>query len=99
MHKLYNYYGLEIYFDDKASLPITVYAARAERISKAIIYFKDGLLQPHQMQETTNPLDEQDQHSFHLILEKNISEMIKFWIDVFIYMKPLQEEIIKTKLV
>ncbi len=98
MYIIYDYYGLEICFRDEACLPITVYGRRNDRESIAIIQFRDGLLLPHEFRSSTNELDTDDQHAFDRLLEKNASELIKFWIDIFLYRKHIETEIIKSKI-
>jgi len=98
MQRIYDYYGLELFFGDETSLPIIVYARRGQYESRALIRFENGLLLPYELLSSKNELDKKDMESFIQLLEKNAGEIIKFWLDIFLYCKPFQTEIIKTKL-
>ncbi len=98
MVRLYDYYGLEVYFKNKAELPITVFARRGEHESAMTITFKNGLVDDIHFLDVVNELDDNDREMFRLIMEKNISEIIKMWLDVFLYMRPIEMEFIKSKL-
>lgn len=95
MVRLYDYYGLEIYFSDKAELPITVYARRGENESAMTITFRNGLVDDIHFIEVGKELDEEDRENFRLIMELNISEIIKSWLDTFLYHRPVEQEVIK----
>lgn len=92
---VYDYYGLNVYFLKDISTPITIFAGRGNKESSILIAFKNGLVNQIEMVQTENPLDEEDQHTFSLIVEKNISEIVKHWLDTFVYNQDFSPEIIK----
>lgn len=98
MVKIYDYYGLEIFFKNEPRLPINIYGKRAHTESKAVIIFENGLMKGIETQQTDDMLDAQDQESFELLMDKNISEIIKLWMDIFLYRKTHEPEIIRVKL-
>lgn len=98
MIKIYEYYGLEVYFENDKQLPIRVFAKRDKAISFKIIRFKEGLLDTIRDKQTNHPLDEHDQALFNNIFDTNISVIIKNWIDYFVYERKLQTEIITKKI-
>lgn len=98
MVRLYDYYGLEVYFKNKADLPITVYARRGDTESAMTITFKNGLVDDIHFLEVEKELDDQDRELFRLLMERNISEIIKLWLDVFLYKKTVEMEVIKSNL-
>lgn len=98
MVRIYDYYGLEVYFINKAELPIIVYARRNDAESAMSITFKNGLVDDIHFIQVEKELDPEDRELFHLLVEKNISEIIKAWLDVFLYKKPVELEIIKSNI-
>ncbi|MEZ4804104.1 MAG: hypothetical protein R2852_01070 [Bacteroidia bacterium] len=99
MVPIIDYYGLIIYFKNEAVLPIQVFGKRNELLSKATINFENGLLMPIQIDTSHSTLDEVDMKNFKLLVEKNSSEIIKLWLDNFLYKNPIEVDIIKQKLV
>lgn len=98
MVRIYDYYGLEVYFINKAELPIIVYARRNDAESAMSITFKNGLVDDIHFIPVEKELDPEDRELFHLLVEKNISEIIKAWLDVFLYKKSVEMEIIKSNI-
>ncbi len=98
MVRIYDYYGLEVYFINKAELPIIVYARRNDAESAMSITFKNGLVDDIHFIQVEKELDPEDRELFHLLVEKNISEIIKAWLDVFLYKKSVELEIIKSNI-
>lgn len=98
MIALYDYYGLEVFFKKDISLPISVYARRDNKESCIRIEFKDGLVKSVAMDPEINALDADDAETFMLLTEKNISEIVKSWLDAFIYNKEVSSEIIKINI-
>lgn len=98
MVRIYDYYGLEVYFKDKAELPIVVHARRNDTESAMSVTFKNGLVDDILFIPVEKELDPEDRELFHLLVEKNISEIIKAWLDVFLYKKPVELEIIKSNI-
>lgn len=98
MQLVYDYYGLEICFGNEACLPIVVHGCRGHHSSSMRISFSNGLLNSPELLETEQPLDNEDLETFRLIVEKNASELIKQWLDVNLYGKTLEPEIIRQKI-
>jgi len=98
MVRIYDYYGLEVYFKDKAELPITVFARRNDTESAMCVTFNNGLVDDILFIPVEKELDPQDRELFHLLVEKNISEIIKAWLDVFLYKKNVEVEVIRSNI-
>lgn len=98
MVRLYDYYGMEVYFKNKAELPISVFGRRADKESGMVLHFNKGLVDSIQFIAMENDLDHEDKETFRLIIEQNISEIIKSWLDAFLYKKEIEMEIIKTRI-
>lgn len=95
---LYDYFGLEVYFKGESTLPITVYGKRGSLIAAKTILLKDGLLDIIKDNIVDNPLDASDQEIFNQLVERNVSEIIKSWIDIYVYGIKKQPELIKQRL-
>lgn len=89
---IYDYYGLELHFGTEPLLPIEVTGMRGERADKIRLPFQDGLLRAPEYIPGDNRLDNDDRELFILLVEKNSSEIIKKWLDVFLYNLPLETE-------
>lgn len=98
MFPIYDYYGLHVYFKSNNGLPITIYGKRNEQESACQLCFENGLIQGPVLLTSENELDEDDKSVFLLLIENNSSEIIKHWLDIFLYKKPVQAEIIKSKI-
>ena len=98
MVRVYDYYGLEVYFKNKAELPIVVYARRNDTESAMCLTFNIGLVDNIHFIPVEKELDPEDRELFHLLVERNISEIIKAWLDVFLYKKPVEVEVIKSNI-
>lgn len=95
---LYNYFDLLIYFEGDKQLPIRIFGKRNKEISIKIIKFKNGLIDEIRDKNTELPLDPNDQKIFDKLVEDNISEIIKSWIDIFVYNKEKKPEQIMNRL-
>lgn len=98
MKPIYDYYGLIISFKKEASLPILLLAHRGNRFSMFSIGFSDGLMDAPKHIMGEHELDAEDFSSFTKLIENNSSEIIKLWLDIFLYGKDHEVEVIKTKL-
>ncbi len=98
MIPIYDYYGLIVSFGKEAQLPIIVSGSRSEKKSSVSINFSNGLMEISEFLPENNELDETDQSDFKLLVENNSSEIIKLWLDVFLYGKKVQCEILKQKI-
>jgi len=99
MKPIYDYYGLIISFKKEASLPILLMANRGTFCSTFSIGFSDGLMDAPKHIKGENELDTADFKTFTTLIENNSSEIIKLWLDIFLYGKDHEVELIKTKLV
>ncbi len=95
---LYDYFGLEVYFQGESTLPITVYGKRGNLKAVKTIVLKDGLLAGIKDSKVDSPLDDSDQELFNQLVERNVTEIIKSWIDIYVYGKKKQPELIKQRL-
>jgi hypothetical protein len=98
MKPIYDYYGLIISFKQEDSLPILLMANRGSCCSTFSIGFSDGLMDAPKHIKGENELDATDFKTFTMLIENNSSEIIKLWLDIFLYGKDHEVEVIKTKL-
>lgn len=97
MVKLYDYFGLEIYFQEEDMFPLRVYASRNSEVGSLTIIFKDGLFEKISLEISQTTLDDQDKLLFVKIVETNLSEVVKHWIDCYIYKKRVTAQILKNR--
>lgn len=98
MKPIYDYYGLIISFKQEAILPILLVAHRGNRFSTYSIGFSEGLMDAPKHIKGEHELDAEDFNLFTTLIENNSSEIIKLWLDIFLYGKDHEVEVIKTKL-
>lgn len=91
---LYHYFGLEVFLLQSDRYPVHVYAVREDRMAVASVSFQQGILSGIQIAAVPDIawLDEQDQCWFRRIIEDHLSEILKSWIDVYVYGKPVTAE-------
>ena len=99
MKPIYDYYGLIISFKQEASLPILLQAQRGNCCSTFSIGFSEGLIDAPKHLMGENELDTEDFTAFTALIDNNSSEIIKLWLDIFLYGKDHEVEVIKTKLI
>lgn len=98
MPKLYEYYGLIILFYSLEHEPIHVHGKYQDRESKAEIIFENGKFKEVIIKEVTGkkPLDAQNLKKFKKIVELYRDDIVRKWVDFFVYNKEIiSEKIIK----
>lgn len=89
---IYDYYGLELLFSGDSGLPIVVIGKRGEFEDRIRLTFREGLLNQPEYIQGEHSLDPDDSQLFRLLVEKNSSEIIKKWLDVYLYNRPVETE-------
>ena len=93
---LFDYLGLRIYFSKKDKDPLAFYckSQNSEKISKIIVHLKKGIFEGYEMIDVLGfpPLDDSDKTKFKEILDENLNDIIKYWIDVYVYKKDVPFE-------
>jgi hypothetical protein len=87
MPKLYEYFGLVILFYSNEHEPIHVHCKYQDKESKAELIFENGKFQKINIKEVPGkePLDNQNLKKFIKIVEKYRDDIVRKWIDFFIY--------------
>lgn len=92
--QIYNYLGLEVYFDSNSKQPIEFYGRSFNQISKAKLVFENGkyLGVDFSNLENYSVLENNDVQKFNQLIDRNLNDIIKYWIDHFIYNKEIPFE-------
>jgi hypothetical protein len=100
MPKLYEYFGLVILFYSQEHEPIHVHCKYQGKESKAEIIFEDGKFVGIKILEVTGkkPLDSQSLKKFKKLVEIYRDDIVRKWIDFFVYNVPIQSETITKKI-
>jgi hypothetical protein len=97
---LLEYRGLEVslFPDDKT--PIHFYATSGDDVAMAKIVFKNGIYDRLEIVnlQGISPLSDKNKERFRLIAEEYLSELVRNWIDHFVYGKIPQSEKIQRSL-
>ncbi len=97
---LFDYMGLQIYISRKDREPLVFYGhvENSEKLSKIIVHLENGLFKGYEMARIGDlpELDENDQKKLMDIIDYNLNDIIKYWIDFFVYHKEVPfEQILK----
>ena len=100
MPKLYEYFGLIILFYTNEHEPVHVHGKFQDRESKAEIIFENGKFQKVIISTVLGkePLDPQNLKKFKRLIEVYRDDIVRKWIDFFVYNVPVTSEKITTKL-
>jgi len=100
MPKLYEYFGLIILFYSLEHEPIHVHGKYQDKESKAEIIFENGKFKEILITEVTGkePLDTQTLKKFKKIVELYRDDIVRKWIDFFVYNIEISPEKITRKI-
>ena len=100
MPKLYEYLGLVILFYFNEHEPIHVHGKYHGKENKAEILFEDGEFIEIRISEVKGkePLDVQTLKKFRKIVEIYRNDIVKKWVDFFVYNKAIDSEKITKKI-
>jgi len=100
MPKLYEYLGIIVMFYSNEHQPIHVHGKCQNRESKAEIIIENGVITDIKITEVKgkNPLENKELKHFKTVVEYYKDEIIKKWIDFFVYNKTFAPVTITTKL-
>ena len=100
MPKIYEYFGLIILFYSNEYEPIHVHCKFQGAESKAEIIFEDGKFIEVRIAEVKGkqPLDSKNLKKFKSLVEVYRDDIVRKWIDFFVYNKPVVSETITKKL-
>ena len=100
MPKLYEYLGLVILFYSNEHEPVHVHCKYQGKESRAMIIYKDGKFVEVLISEVEGkePLDMQNQKKFKKLVEAYREDIVRKWIDFFVYNVPIECEKITKRL-
>jgi hypothetical protein len=100
MPKLYEYFGLIILFYSSEHEPIHVHCKYQGKENKAEIIYRDGKFVEIIISsvEGKEPLDILNQKKFKKLVEKFREDIVRKWIDFFVYNVPISCEKITKKI-
>ena len=100
MPKLYEYFGLIFLFYSHEHEPIHVHGKYQDRESKAEIIFENGKFIRIEIKDMPGkePLDTQNLKKFKKIIELYRDDIIRKWIDYFVYNIEISPEKITRKI-
>ena len=100
MPKLYEYFGLVFLFYSQEHEPIHIHGKYQEKESKAKLIFENGKFKEIIIKEVPGkkPLDIQNLKKFKRIIEIYRDDIVRKWIDFFVYNKVITPEKITKKL-
>ena len=100
MPKLYEYFGLVILFYSQEHEPIHVHCKYQGKESKAEIVFEDGKFIEIRISNVKGkePLDSQNMKKFKRLVEVYRDDIVRKWVDFFVYNKIIESEKITKKI-
>ena len=100
MPKLYEYFGLIILFYSNEHEPIHVHGKYQGKESKAEITFEDGKFIEVRIIDVNGkePLDSQKLKKFRKLVETYRDDIVRKWVDFFVYNRSISSEKITKKL-
>lgn len=100
MPKLYEYFGLIILFYSNEHEPIHVHGRYQKKESKAELIFENGKFVEVRITEVKGkqPLDRQNLKKFKTLVETYRDDIVRKWVDFFVFNKTIQSETITKKI-
>ena len=100
MPKLYEYLGLIILFYSNEHEPIHVHCKFQGKESKAELIFENGKFVEVRISDVAGkePIDPQNLKKFKKLVEIYRDDIVRKWVDFFVYNKSIEFEKITTKL-
>ena len=100
MPKLYEYFGLIILFYSNEHEPIHVHGKYRGNESKAEIIFMNGKFVEIKISSVKGkkPLDSKQEKKLRQLVEKYRDDIVRKWVDFFVYNRKVDVEKITTKL-
>lgn len=100
MPKLYEYFGLIILFYSSEHEPVHVHGKYQGKESKAEIVFENGEFKEIKIVNVKGkrPLGQKELKRFAKLVETFKDEIVKKWVDFFVYNKEIKSEKITKKI-
>lgn len=100
MISILDYFGLKLHFVKKDKIPVHIYATRGDQSCIAHVIFKGGLFERIELQkrEGFDSLDNTDSNRMELLIMNHLDEVVKRWIDFYIFDRPIEEELVTQRI-
>jgi hypothetical protein len=100
MPKLYEYFGLRVYFYANEHEPVHVHGFYQGRESKAELVIKDGLIVGIRILRVAGmePLKGKALADFKLLISRKGDDIVRKWIEFFVHHRQIETEVITRKL-
>jgi hypothetical protein len=100
MPKLYKYFGLIVFFFSNEHEPVHVHGEYKGRSSKAELVIEKGRVVEIRIRSVwgRKPLQQKQLHDFKLLVERRADDIVKKWVDFFVYGKHIRPETIRRRL-
>ena len=100
MPKLYDYFGLRVYFYANDHEPVHVHGFYQGRESKAELVIVNGVITAIRILPVPGmrPLSGKALGDFELLVSRRSEEIVRKWVDFFVHHRPVRPETINRKL-
>src|SRR5207245_10994544 len=100
MPKLYDYFGLRIYFYANDHEPVHVHGFYKGRESKAELVIVNGIITDVRILAVAGmrPLEGKALADFRLLATRRAEDIVDKWVQFFVHHRPVQPEIITRKI-
>jgi hypothetical protein len=100
MPKLYEYFGLRVYFYANEHEPVHVHGFYQGRESRAEIVIEDGIVIGIRILPVAGmrPLSGKSLSDFKLLVQRRSGDIVHKWIEFFVHHRQIETEIITRKL-
>ena len=100
MPKLYDYFGLRIYFYANDHEPVHVHGFHQGRESKAELIIVDGIVTGIRIGPVAGmrPLTGKALADFEVVVSRRAEDIVEKWVNFFVHHRPVQTESITRKL-
>ncbi|MBI5474712.1 MAG: DUF4160 domain-containing protein [Ignavibacteriae bacterium] len=100
MPKLYEYLGISIFFYSNEHKPIHVHGRFQGRESKVEIVIEDGEIVEVKLLDVSGkrPLSSDKSNEFVKFVNAYADDIVRKWIDFFVYGKQLQPKVIRRRI-
>jgi hypothetical protein len=100
MPKLYEYFGLRVYFYANEHEPIHVHGFYQGRESKAELVIENGVVVAVRIFRVAGmkPLAGRALADFRLLISRRTNDIVRKWIEFFVHRRQIETEIITRKL-
>jgi len=97
---VFEYYHLLLSFQPEDHEPVRIYAHFGDKANKVLISFERGVFRQAEIEAVDGhePLDQEDRERFLLLIDMYLSDIVRAWIDYFVFHKPISREVIMRRI-